>query len=84
MELLRRTVEEGTVRLSKERLPHGKNPGTVHEQVQQQKGVQIWTVPQKRECILSPGSLIRKRSYIQGQMMSQCLGKHLPEETPTP
>ncbi|MPC84333.1 hypothetical protein E2C01_079070 [Portunus trituberculatus] len=32
----RRTVEEGTLRLSKERPPHGKNPGTVHKQVQQQ------------------------------------------------
>ncbi|MPC51573.1 hypothetical protein E2C01_045422 [Portunus trituberculatus] len=36
MELLRRNVEKGTVRLLKERLPHGKNPGTVHEEVQQQ------------------------------------------------
>ncbi|MPC37174.1 hypothetical protein E2C01_030648 [Portunus trituberculatus] len=36
MELLWRTGKEGTVRLSKERPPHEKNLGNVHEQVQQQ------------------------------------------------
>ncbi|MPC60841.1 hypothetical protein E2C01_054900 [Portunus trituberculatus] len=53
------------------------------DQSERWKGVQIQTIPLKRECILSPGSLIRKRRYIQGQTMSQCHGKQIYYRRPS-